>query len=232
MSGPTERFKRMLFADQTLGELVALMAPREGVLHDARALLVGGDAAGAEAALVAMMLATPEEMSPWHRILLAASQLARGNREPGIRTLRALTDTATESRVRLWGWRALRDLGVVADAPDQVAGVVAEVHGEEGVDTLAAYADGSARHLLHTGEKLIWDKPDDRLAGAIAAVVAAAQAAVPPGVLGGEPARGHVRHTLLTLGGPRSFEEPLREAGALFAAETALLSQILAMAKR
>ena len=235
MSTPTERFKRMLFADQTLGEMVAMMAPPEGVLHDARELLVAGDAGGAEAALVAMMLATPEEITPWHRILLAASQLAQGNSEPAIRTLRALTDTAAESRVRLWGWRALRDLGVVADAPDQVLGVVADVSGEEGVDTLAAYADGSARHLLHTGQKFIWDRPDDRLAGAIAAVVAAAQEAAPAAAavaLHAAPAAGNVRHTLLTPGGLRGVEEPMREAGALFAAETELLAQIFALAKQ
>jgi hypothetical protein len=232
MSTPTERFKRMLFADQTLGELVAIMAPREGLLHDARELLVGGDAGGAEAALVAMMLATPEEMTPWHRILLAASQFAQGNREPGIRTLRALTETAAESRVRLGGWRALRDLGVVADAADQVLGVVADMNVEGGVDTLAAYADGSARHLLHTGQKFIWDRPDDRLAGAIAAVIAAAEAGPPGEALSGEPAPGNIRHTLLTPGGPRGFEEPMREAGALFAAETALLAQIFALAKQ
>ncbi len=238
---PAERFKPMLFADQPLAELIAAMSPKGGVLADARDLLLGGDAAGAEVALVAAMVANPEDIGTWHRFLLAASQLARGDRDAGIRTMRAIAGTAAESRARLLAWRALRDAGAPPDDPDLVLGVIVEVNTVEGIDTLAAYADGSARYLLHTGQRVVWDHPDDRLEKAIAQVMAAARAAVahvPPGRLDGDPAPQVARHTLLTAGGLRAVEEPMADAsveasprGALFAALTELLRQILAIVK-
>ncbi|HKA89146.1 MAG TPA: hypothetical protein VKE22_15870 [Haliangiales bacterium] len=238
---PAERFKPMLFADQSLDELIATMSPPGGVLADARGLLLGGDAAGAEVALVAAMVANPDEIGTWHRLLLGASQLARGSRDAAIRTLRAIADGAAESRPRLWAWRALRDAGAPPDDPDVVLGAIVEVNTVEGIDTLAAYADGSARYLLHTGQRVLWDRPDGRLDEAIARVMSAARAAVPhvpPGRLAGDPGPQVARHTLLTAGGLRSIEEPMAEAsvdasprGPLFAALTDLLKQVLAIVK-
>jgi hypothetical protein len=236
-------FKPFLFADQDLEALVADLAPPAGVLAEAKAKLAAGDAAEAEVVLTAAMLTRPDEVGAWHRLALAAAQARRGNATAATRTLRGLADTSREARIRLWAWNALRGLGATppADVADRVDGVVAEVDGGHGVETLAAYADGSARYLLPTGAKFIWDAPDDRLAKPIAAVIGAAGAAVPattPGRRAGEPGAGMARLTLLTPAGARASEEPLADAAgdaspraALFAAVTALLQQILAITK-
>lgn len=45
-----------------------------------------------------------------------------------------------------------------ADAP--VHGVVLDVPLDNGLDTLAAYADGTARYINHSGRTIIWEVPD------------------------------------------------------------------------
>jgi len=66
-----------------------------------------------------------------------------------------------ETRVRLWAWRALRDLGDKPDpnAADKVQGVVCELSNEAGVGTIAAYEDGRARWLGGQGGATIWEAP-------------------------------------------------------------------------
>lgn len=41
-----------------------------------------------------------------------------------------------------------------------VHGVVLDVPLEDGLDTLAAYADGTARYINHSGRTIIWEVPD------------------------------------------------------------------------
>jgi hypothetical protein len=236
-------FKPLLFADQALDVLVADMAPPPGALAEAQAKLAAGDAAEAEVVLTAAMLTRPDEIGAWHRLALAAAQTRRGNHAAATRTLRGVADGTRDSRLRLFAWTALRGLGVAppGDVADSVEGVIAEVDGGHGVETLAAYADGTARYLLATGAKVIWDAPDDRLAKPIAAVIAAGAGAVAtttPGRRPGEPGPGQARLTLLTPAGPRASEESLAQAAgdaspraALFGAVTDLLRQVLAIAK-
>jgi hypothetical protein len=236
-------FKPFLFADQDLDELVRDIAPRGGPLADAAEKLRQGDAAEAEIVITAAMISRPDEVGAWHRLLLCAALERKGNAAGAAAALRQLADSATESRIRLWSWNALRRLGEPPgeDHAARVEGVVVEVEVGKGVDTLAAYADGTARYLLHTGAKVIWDAPDKRLAPAIAAVIAAAgeaRAEIPAGRLPGEPGAGLARFTLLTPAGPRAIEEPIAEVSSpssprapLFAAATTLLEEILAIAK-
>lgn len=49
---------------------------------------------------------------------------------------------------------------LLADGTAPVHGVVLDVPLEDGVDTLAAYADGTARYINHSGRTIIWEVPD------------------------------------------------------------------------
>jgi hypothetical protein len=243
MAGKNEAlFKPFLFADQPLDDLVRDISPRGGPLADAATQLREGNAGEAEVVITAAMISRPDEVGAWHRLLLAAALERRGNRPGAVAALRQLLAGARESRIRLWTWTALRHLG---EPPDReraasVEGLVVEVDSGRGVETLAAYADGTARYLLPGGAKFVWDAPDKRLAQPIADTLAAAAAIaadLPVGRLAGEPSPQVARITLLTPAGPRAVEEPLDEIAStasarapLFAAATSLLSQILAIA--
>jgi len=235
-------FKPFLFADQDLDTLVDTMAAKGGALGEALEHLRAGRAAEAEVALASALLSMPTEITPWHRLALAVAQRRRGKDDAARRTLRALADSTKESRIRLWTWTALRGLGVEPDqaAGRRVDGVVVEVDSGSGVETLAAYADGTARYLLPNGRPFIWDAPDGRLAAAIADVMTAATELAPAlagGRLPAEPAAHMARMTVLRASGPRATDETLDAAAAsgtpaakLFSAATALLTQVLALA--
>jgi hypothetical protein len=244
---PAARFKAFLFADHPLHEVVGLMARPSGALADALACLRRGDPAEAEAVLSAAALVHPKEVGGGDRLVLAAAQLARGRRQAATATLRAAADFQGETRFRLWACRALRDLGETPADPTAgtVLGVVVEVAAAGGVDTVAAYADGSARYLGAAGARVSWDAPDERLASRIDAVLAAAAPVVPtfaPDIPGrGDPAPGTTRFTLLTGAGARLGDEPTAALavdpppgprGALFRAAAGLLAALQALAIR
>lgn len=234
MAGKKEAlFKPFLFADQDLDVLVAEMAPRAGALAEAIAHLRAGKPREAEIVLGSAILTDPADVGAWHRLALAAAQAGGGKTPAAVRTLRNLLDGARESRIRLWAWTALRRLG--AEPPPEVAsaveGAVVEVGVAGGVETLAVYADGTARCLLPTGDRFIWDRPDDRLKPACDAVLAGAAAVVGvtgSGRLPGEPRAGAARMTLLVPSGPRSIEESADAA----AAEASLSRPLFAPAVR
>jgi hypothetical protein len=220
MAGKKEAlFKPFLFADQDLDALVADIAPRAGALAEAVAHLRGGQAREAEIVLGSAILTDPGDIGAWHRLTLAAAQARLGKTPAAVRTLRYLLDGARESRIRLWAWHALRRLGAEppADLAGAVEGVVVEVGVESGVETVAVYADGTARCLRPAGDHFIWDRPDDRLKPATDAVLAGAAViarAAAPGRLPGEPPAGTARMTVLLPAGPRSIEEPADVAAA------------------
>ncbi len=59
----------------------------------------------------------------------------------------------------------LRDTFFIAERIDPtsrraVQGVILDVPLEEGIDTLAAYADGTARYINHSGRTIIWEVAD------------------------------------------------------------------------
>lgn len=88
------------------------------------------------------------------RFRAASHACAQGRLLEAIEVLRALAnDDAIESRDRLQAWAGLRELGVRPD-PDRIGlplGVVLDVPVVGGLDTLAAYADGSARYVNFSG---------------------------------------------------------------------------------
>ena len=85
-----------------------------------------------------------------------------------------------ESRVTLMAWHHLAKLGVPppAEIAKKVHGVVIEVWMKEGLDIVAAYADGSARYINYTGKVIIWDAPgsDATIESPLRSLLAAGQA--------------------------------------------------------
>ena len=93
-----------------------------------------------------------------------AVELARaGKKEDAKSRLHSILGiTNLETRIQLWVWSALRELGEQPDAKvgKEVLGVVIEVPMCGAYDTLAGYQDGSARYLNFSGKAIFWDAPD------------------------------------------------------------------------
>ncbi len=93
----------------------------------------------------------------------ASKLVEAGKKEEGIARLRSVLDLPQlETRIQLWAWSALRELG---EKPDpkfafEVLGVIIEMPSGDGYDTLAAYVDGSARYLNFSGKAIFWDAQD------------------------------------------------------------------------
>jgi hypothetical protein len=122
----------------------------------------------------------------------AAEFQRNGNIDEARRELHGILETAgLESRIYLWAWTALRELG---EAPPpqtarEVLGVVIDVGLDLGLDTLAAYQDHSARYINQSGKIIIWDAPTPEMNSLIDALL--------------EAARGIVMHT-----GPHNRPRP------------------------
>ena len=67
-----------------------------------------------------------------------------------------IDDPNAETRVQILAANLLRDLGEPLPAK-QLFGVIVEVAMPEGLDTLAAYRDGTARYLNYSGKMIVWD---------------------------------------------------------------------------
>ena len=92
--------------------------------------------------------------------------------DPTAANLHAVLDTqGLESRHYLEAWLGLRALGETA--PATLYGVVLDVPVDGGLDTLAAYADQSARYLNHSGAAIVWDRDDAAIAALVDAVLQA-----------------------------------------------------------
>jgi len=116
---------------------------------------------------------------PWARFKLAATRLSTSDRAEAVAALQAVIARADlESRHYLEAWMGLRDAGVAPphDLAKRVLGVVLDVPMPNGVDTLAAYADGHARYLNFSGASIVWDAPDARLDPQVKALLRAGQA--------------------------------------------------------
>jgi len=105
---------------------------------------------------------------PFQTIADASKLVEEGKKEEAMVQLRSVLETPDlETRTVLWTWSALRELGEKPDPKlaDEVLGVVIEMPSGGGYDTLAAYADGSARYLNYSGRAIFWDQQDTQIKG-------------------------------------------------------------------
>ncbi len=149
-----------------------------------------------------------------------------------------------ETRIQLWAWRALRELGEKPDPKtgDPVQGVVCELSTEGGGGTLAVYADGRARWLGEEGAVKVWEAPGKdaeidqgirKLLGAGEPLVRSAPARDQH--LATALAKDHFRVSVLTFGGVHvveAFGPDIDEAHALAPALLASTSVIQALARQ
>jgi hypothetical protein len=87
---------------------------------------------------------------PFQSIADAAKLAGEGKKEEAKSCLRGvLSLPKLETRVQLWIWSGLRELGEQPDPKSawEILGVVFEVPMQGAYDTLAAYQDGTARYL-------------------------------------------------------------------------------------
>lgn len=175
---------------------------------------------------------------PWQSFRAAADAIDAGDTAAARNALQAvLAQRGLESRHYVQAWTELRSLGVTPSAEEakHVYGVVLDVPMARGLDTLAAYEDGSARYLNHAGGAVVWDTPgtDAEMDALVEAFLAAGRTVV--SVIGPwEHARpplpaGQARVSMLTPGGLYFGQGPLdvlsKEplAAPVFAAGTALM---------
>jgi len=180
-------------------------------------------------------------VEPWRSFAAARDALGRGDRDAAIATLRGIaTSAGLESRQIIEAWTALRALGVVPGPTEakHVYGVILEVPVDRGLDTLAAYEDGTARYINHSGRTIVWEADDRRIAGLITDLLKVGQAVA--NRIGpwteprrGIPADGSVRINMLTPSGLHFGEGPFdvlaRDpmGGPVIAAGTALMQALI-----
>jgi hypothetical protein len=156
------------------------------------------------------------------RLTIEASKLIEGGQrdeaKTRLREILAMPDL--ETRTILWTWSSLREVG---ENPDpklafEVLGVVLEVPVNGGFDTLAAYADGSARYLNYSGSAIFWDAPDTTVKALCEKLIdeaaSAGTATEPRSTL--KLPRDRAQVTLLTRSGNyvASMPGPVMQAGA------------------
>jgi hypothetical protein len=100
---------------------------------------------------------------PFQTIANASKLVDDGKKGEAIALLNGVLQTpAIETRVQLWVWSCLRELGENPEprSGHEVLGVVLEMPSGGAYDTLAAYVDGTARYLNYSGAAIFWDAPD------------------------------------------------------------------------
>ena len=159
---------------------------------------------------------------PWSSFESARIALERGDSMGAAKELRRVASLPDlEARQYLQTWHFLRLLGVHPDANEgkRVRGVVLEVHLSDGLDTLAAYSDHTARYINHGGRLIVWEMPDDFVATLIDELLLTGQLVA--NVIGrweeprrAAPPKGHVRLNMLTASGLHFGEGTLDALGA------------------
>jgi hypothetical protein len=156
--------------------------------------------------------------------------------KPDPRALAELAgDRRSESRVRLLACNALRAAGRAVETRE-VLGVVAEVGLDGGLDTLAAFGDGRARYINHTGKMVFWEAGGPPLQEIVDVLEASATAVakigpwdeprLPP------PGNGEIRLTFLVSDGLYLGQGPMQAlqqdplAGPVVSAATRLLVKL------
>jgi hypothetical protein len=153
--------RALLFPDWDLESLLMNVDPaREDDFSFVVASIQAGQVVEAEE-----WLANEINRYPWVLMAAAHVKLKMEEAAEAGRLLRAVTLISSEARVRLWAWHTLRSLGKYPspDLARQVLGAIIEVPFGESQDTLAAYADGTARYINHQGGMIVWDRLDETI---------------------------------------------------------------------
>lgn len=74
--------------------------------------------------------------------------------------LKKLTRAKLESRFKILAYNKLSERGAAVENKE-LLGVVVEVGLDEGLDVLAAFSDGTARYINHSGKMIFWETVDD-----------------------------------------------------------------------
>jgi hypothetical protein len=211
-----EDMRTILFADSTLAELQTI---------------VKGE---------------PKNQNDWLALLRKAYNASLiGDQTTAIDSLtRILQQRNTETRLQLWAWNALRDLGKLPAQSEEkiVRGVVLEIPANGALDTMAVYADGRVRYYngkLGLSGGVIWEAPGTNpvIDGLVTEIM---QAAAPLFVLNPNRVRKHLpmnrqnyRVTLLTFGGLYVIEAPdTRQFPALVGAGARLLAALTLLTQK
>ena len=161
---------------------------------------------------------------------------------PNIPDLEKLVnDDEVETRSRILAANLLRSLGKPDDGK-HLFGVIVEVGMDEGLDTLAAYEDGTARYINYTGSMIVWENRTTESDELIVDLFAAARNVVEQiGPWDAErlnrPKAGNVRLSFLVSDGLYFGEGPFEDlandpiGGPVIAAATKLM-QFLVMTTR
>ena len=75
---------------------------------------------------------------------------------------RIIMDDDVETRVKILAYHVMRVLGEPVEEKE-LLGVIVEVGLDDGLDTLAAYQDGTSRYINYTGKMIISDATDEVL---------------------------------------------------------------------
>jgi hypothetical protein len=182
---------------------------------------------------------------PWSSFERARQMVHAGQPDEAVKVWRQIASTeGLESRQVLQAWHFLREVGCPppADRAKFVLGVVAEIPVEGAHDLLAAYRDGSARYLNHSGKAVVWeDRSVSQVQAAIGTWLARGQ--VIAGATGpwDQPSfppllAGHARVMVLTPGGPQFGQGPMAGlsadpvAGPFISAAFSLMQLIISRA--
>jgi hypothetical protein len=148
-------------------------------------------------------------------------------------------DDEAESRVRVVAFRRLKAAGETPEGDPPLLGVIVEIALDEGLDTLAAYADGRIRYINHAGGMSMVEDGTPLRAQVDGLLLASASVVGKIGPWQGDrlppPPTGQARLTFLVGGdlyfGQAPFDalanDPL--AGPVLNTATALLSALVAL---
>ena len=101
---------------------------------------------------------------PWNLFKEVQKSLAENDKEAAIATLEKIINIpGLESRQYLQAYFFLNQLQQVKEEDLKIFGVVVEVSMPQGCDTLAVYADHSARYYNYSGSSIVWEHGDNSL---------------------------------------------------------------------
>ncbi len=186
-----------------------------------------------------------DSVEPWSSFVTVRLALEQNQPGTAVGILRELLSRPNlESRQHLQTWHFLRQLGIEPNGVEanRVHGVVLEVQLPGGLDTLAAYADRSARYINHGGRLIVWESRDEAVDRAIDKVVQIGQLiaeAMGPWKEARRPApaKGYARLNMLTPSGLHFGEGPFDAlsqdpmGGPMIAAGAELMQAVIARAE-